>query len=109
MPKPCKYCQKTDHYSIQCFNKPRRPLRKIGKIGEQWIKARRSWISLHPPGWNCYLCGKKLNKDTLTLDHVKSRSRYPELRFELSNLQPACIDCNVDKGSRDIDELQKPV
>jgi 5-methylcytosine-specific restriction endonuclease McrA len=55
--------------------------------------------------WHCYLCGRPLTIETLTLDHVKSRSRHPELRYELSNLRPACWACNTAKSSRDITEL----
>jgi 5-methylcytosine-specific restriction endonuclease McrA len=40
-----------------------------------------------------------------TLDHVKSRSRHPELRYALTNLRPSCGPCNVMKGSLDLDEL----
>lgn len=84
----------------------RKPIKRVGKIAKKWIETRNEWIRLNPGPWTCYLCSKSLDIDTLTLDHVKSRSRRPDLRFELSNLQPACLSCNVDKGSRDIDELR---
>lgn len=84
----------------------RKPLKRIGKVTKRWIETRHEWIKANPAPWNCYLCSKPLEIDTLTLDHVKSRSRNPELRFELSNLQPACLSCNVDKGSKDLDDLR---
>jgi 5-methylcytosine-specific restriction endonuclease McrA len=38
-----------------------------------------------------------------TLDHIKSRSRHPELRLELSNLAPCCWRCNKEKGSKELE------
>lgn len=35
------------------------------------------------------------------VDHIKSRSRYPELCLTLSNTQCLCEDCNIGKGSID--------
>ena len=76
-------------------------MNQIGKVGKQWIKTRRKWIYLNPGPWECYICGQWLVDYSLTLDHVKSRSRHPELRFELSNLRPCCWQCNYKKGSKD--------
>jgi 5-methylcytosine-specific restriction endonuclease McrA len=37
----------------------------------------------------------------LHVDHIKPRSKYPELEYEISNLQILCDDCNLGKGNRD--------
>lgn len=74
----------------------------------EWIKANATKDGT----WECYLkisplCLGSLTIDTLTLDHVKSRSRHPELRFDLNNLKPCCSPCNTHKGSRYVEEMEK--
>lgn len=82
-------------------------LQKNGKYGKQWLATRKTWFRKNPPnheGWyECYICGKWIKPYETTLDHVKSRSRHPELRFVQSNLKPCCYDCNREKGSKDGD------
>lgn len=94
--------------------KPKKPMKKIGKVTEKWIETRKDWISRNPPDskglWECYLkispyCLGFMNKDSLTIDHVKSRSRHPELRYDLDNLKPACAPCNGLKGSVEYDTI----
>lgn len=110
----CKFCNKPGHSQFACPRRPRRPLRgkrrikAIGKVGRQWIVTRKEWIQKNLPDsgvWNCYYCGVELHLNELTLDHRLSRSRHPELRYELTNLVPACWTCNTQKGSRDAEEF----
>lgn len=103
---------------IQRSNKPikRSAIAKQGKHAKQWLTTRATWIRRNPPPirgqyYECYLkihewCPKLLTIDTLTLDHVVSRTRDPSLRYKLSNLRPACIYCNELKGSRSLDEVK---
>lgn len=78
-------------------------LNPIGRIGRQWVETRHEWIKIHAGEvWSCYICGTPLTLETLTLDHVKSRGRHPELRFDMDNLKPCCMSCNMAKGSRDL-------
>lgn len=50
----------------------------------------------------CELCGTAPTPGKpLHVDHIKPRSKYPELEFEISNLQILCDDCNLGKGNRD--------
>lgn len=117
----CKYCGSDMHTSLLCFERPRTPMQskrklmnRVGPVTAKWIETRHEWIQANPPDekgeWNCYLpihhpqCPRKLNIYTLTLDHKKSRSRHPELRFDLSNLGPASAYCNTDKGSKSPEE-----
>src|SRR6266481_5770791 len=93
----CKFCNYTNHESWQCsMNPKRKSLHRQGKYYKQWIITRHEWIKKHPPTynglWECYLrispyCPHYLTLDMLTLDHVKSRTRHPELRFELDDLR----------------------
>lgn len=124
--KPCKFCLRTGHFPYACHLNPkvalkrkvglkRTPIKKIGKQTKQWFITRATWIRKHPPDkdgyWYCYLqihpwCPKKLTVETITLDHVVSRSRDPKLRFNQDNLKPACIHCNEMKGSRSLDDVK---
>lgn len=122
--KTCKFCGEPGHTQFYCLRrarkaiKVRKKLKAEGKHAVLWRQTRKEWILQNPPdaddNYFCYLCGVAISKgkpDTpfmrMTLDHVKSRSRHPELRYELSNLKPCCWFCNRRKGSRDLDEMQK--
>ncbi len=52
--------------------------------------------------YTCQYCGKTLNSNELTLDHVMPRSRGGETSWE--NLVACCHPCNNRKGSRTPDE-----
>ena len=119
--KPCKHCKQMGHFSYQCFTNPRKalkrtPIKKIGKTTKQWFITRETWIRHNPPTidgkyWICYLqihpyCPVRLTLETLTLDHVISRSRDPSKRFAADNLRPACMYCNTEKGSKSLDSVK---
>jgi hypothetical protein len=53
----------------------------------------------------CELCG---DKNTLQVDHIKPRSKYPELELDISNLQVLCRPCNMGKGARDETDWRAP-
>lgn len=118
MAKPCKNCGSEKHTSTFCYQALRKPIlvkkriARIGKVTKQWIETKHEWFKANPAEtYNCYLrispqCLRVLDKDQVTLDHVKSRTRHPELRFELSNLKPACRYCNELKASKDVEELR---
>lgn len=121
--KPCRFCTRTGHFPYQCLINPkvalkrkvglkRTPMKKIGKQTKQWFITRATWIRKNPADengyWYCYLrihpwCPVQLDIDHLTLDHVVSRSRDPSKRFSLSNLKPACLYCNTEKGSQSLE------
>jgi len=42
--------------------------------------------------YTCQICGKRGGK--LNADHIKSYSKYPKLRIELSNGRALCVDCH---------------
>lgn len=101
------------------YNTPQRLRKralKSGKITEQWFEDKALWIKQHPPNhqgyWECYLkihewCPKFLTRKTLTLDHVKARSRVPKKRRTPSNFRPACKYCNELKGSLSLAQVRK--
>jgi len=61
-------------------------------------------LAANPPnhqGYNvCYLCGKWIQENEITVDHIVPRSRAPDLRYTFSNLALACGSCNNAKGSK---------
>ncbi len=57
--------------------------------------------ALNNQGRKCCLCGRS-PKDGIVLhvDHIKPRSKYPELELKLRNLQILCEDCNLGKSNK---------
>ena len=50
----------------------------------------------------CCLCGATAKDGAkLHVDHIKPKSIYPELSYELDNLQILCADCNIGKSNTD--------
>ncbi len=48
----------------------------------------------------CQICGCRITIDNdLTVDHIKPRSKFPELALDKSNLQVLCRRCNSSKGA----------
>lgn len=117
--KACRVCGEFGHYSFQCFKGKKaqivtKRLHPGGKYFKQWQLTRKTWFRNNPPDhagyYLCYLrisprCFGAMKKVETTLDHIKSRSRYPELRFDQNNLAPCCPPCNELKGSRDLDDI----
>lgn len=46
----------------------------------------------------CCLCG---SGERLHVDHIKPRSKFPELALDSDNLQVLCAACNLAKSNRD--------
>lgn len=62
---------------------------------EEWRKA-----VFERDGYTCQDCGEVGGK--LEADHIKLFSRYPKLRFEVSNGQTLCKDCHKIKTIKDL-------
>jgi hypothetical protein len=100
-----------------CLNKPRKALKQESeKTHDLRTLTNREWFKVNPPDekgvWICYLqispnCPVKLTRSTIQLEHVKSKARHPELKYEISNLKPACNNCNQLKRSLDVEDLEK--
>lgn len=101
MAKTCQVCGKRAYSDYCVQHKPRKPIPQQGKHAKKWQDTRKQWFRENPAKqYVCYLCGKLLNKEETTLDHIKPRSGNPELRYEFSNLKPCCWSCNASKGSK---------
>lgn len=58
----------------------------------------------------CELCGmSKADGVIIQVDHIKPRSKYPELELDPSNLQVLCKPCNMGKSNKDSTDWRKPV
>lgn len=67
---------------------------------DEWRELRYRALQRH--GAACQCCGNRATPGKpLHVDHIKPRSKYPELELELSNLQVLCRDCNLGKGAWD--------
>jgi 5-methylcytosine-specific restriction endonuclease McrA len=73
--------------------------RKDFYSSRQW-KALRYEV-LVERGARCECCGRSPPEVTIDVDHVKSRSKYPELQLVKSNMQILCRCCNFSKSNRD--------
>jgi len=67
----------------------------------EWRKVRYNVLRKY--GGKCQLCGRsyKENGVVIHVDHIKPRSKYPELELDENNLQILCSDCNLGKLARD--------
>ena len=80
----------------------RRALLKKSQIGKIDIR-----VIIKRHGMLCHLCGIKLTKKTLTIDHLIPISKGgPTVNW---NLAPACNSCNIKKGNRFITPAQMPL
>lgn len=112
-PKPCKHCHSPYHTSLMCFNNPKKPIKKSTFQPKEraWLESnltRAKWMKQNPPShegyWMCIVGGGAMTKHSLTLDHDIPRSRAPEKKHDLKNLNPMCNFHNNDKGSRSLEE-----
>ena len=73
----------------------------------KWIAIRYKMLQLS--NGCCECCGTIARKDNpLHVDHIKPRSRYPELQYDLDNLQVLCQLCNLGKGAVDETDWRQP-
>lgn len=68
---------------------------------EAWRRVR--YIALQKSNGACVLCGRTQRHHGVILhvDHIKPRSKYPDLELSVKNLQVLCEDCNLGKGNKD--------
>ena len=67
----------------------------------EWQTLRQQVII--EEGSKCHLCNVMIKDPTdVTVDHIRPRSRYPNLALVRSNLQVLCRRCNSRKGTSEI-------
>lgn len=68
----------------------------------EWVRA--TYGKINAP---CVICGQPINysirgtDDSLSVQHVKSRSKYPQLTWLRSNHKPCHLACNRQAGNRE--------
>ena len=66
----------------------------------QWRELR--YEALLKYGRKCSCCGIEAGLGVpLHVDHIKPRSKYPDLALDINNLQVLCEMCNLGKGAWD--------
>ena len=64
---------------------------------EAWQKLRYRVLAVY--GRRCMCCGR--TDGPMHVDHIKPRSKYPELALDFDNLQVLCEACNLGKSNTD--------
>jgi len=67
---------------------------------DDWLRIR--YAALKRSNGTCACCGQRGQlRNPLHVDHIKPRSKYPQLALDLSNLQVLCQDCDLGKSNHD--------
>src|SRR5690606_21842035 len=87
-----------------------RSAKKKGFWGDDFFDSRE-WRELRYQvlkhyGRKCMLCG--CTSGEMHVDHIKPRSKYPELALEFTNLQVLCRPCNLGKSNWDETDWRPP-
>lgn len=67
----------------------------------KWKKLRFHALKRYGP--KCMLCG---SEERIVVDHIKPRSKFPELELDPENLQVLCNDCNMGKSNDDYTDFR---
>jgi len=74
---------------------------------DEWRRLR--FQALERYGRRCMSCGRGLEHGiVLHVDHIKPRSKYPELELSPDNVQILCEDCNLGKSNLYENDLREP-
>jgi 5-methylcytosine-specific restriction endonuclease McrA len=85
----------------------------LGSLPSEEFYASLSWKKLRyqaltQASGKCQCCGATGDKSPLHVDHIKPRSKYPDLALDINNLQVLCADCNIGKLNKDETDWRKP-
>lgn len=69
-------------------------------LSREWRALRHDVLDKYKGA--CLLCGRTYRDHGVIIhvDHIKPKSKYPELALDANNLQLLCEDCNLGKGNR---------
>jgi len=85
------------------FNKPIKRKKKKSNHNfystPEWRKIR--YEVLRKYGAICMCCGARPPDKVIHVDHIKPRSKRPDLELKFNNLQVLCEDCNLGKSNTD--------
>ena len=85
--------------TAKAANEKRKQAREF-YMDRPWRELR--YQALKKYGRECACCGAHPGGGiVLHVDHIKPRSKYPELELDINNLQILCEDCNLGKSNTD--------
>jgi 5-methylcytosine-specific restriction endonuclease McrA len=97
---------------VQWLGKVARRLKYVVESMEFF--GSRKWADLRyevlrERGARCECCGASKDDDgvVIQVDHIRPRSKYPELAWDKTNLQVLCKECNTGKSNRYFDDWRK--
>ena len=102
---PCDSIQKGIRNEIRAHKRLEQEKKRRLTEGfyQTWAWKSVRYQALKKYGAKCMLCGATPEDGArICVDHIKPRSKFPELQFDLNNLQILCDDCN--KGKSNVDE-----
>jgi hypothetical protein len=100
-----RVCAKLLNISTTAFNpRKRTPITVLTKSETGEFYRSQAWMAIRYKvlaayGAKCACCGE--TEGAMHVDHIKPRSKHPNLALEFSNLQVLCEACNMGKGNRD--------
>lgn len=82
---------------------------KLARKTEEFYRSKE-WLILRyqvlrDRGKKCEACGSE--SPPFHVDHIKPRSKYPDLSLTYGNLQVLCKSCNLGKGAWDETDWRK--
>lgn len=83
--------------------KPKKKLKKPiikGGFYQSWEWKQLRYKVLLKYNRQCMCCGAMPPNVTLVVDHIKPRSKFPELELKEDNLQVLCNSCNMGKSNK---------
>lgn len=104
-----KYRELRESYKIEAFGTERRTKEKRFYVSKAWRELRIAVIVINRKQYGkptCVLCNA--TSCEMHVDHIKPRSKYPELELDLDNLQLLCKECNLGKSDH-YEEDWRPV
>ncbi|WP_051435482.1 HNH endonuclease [Shewanella fidelis] len=86
--------ERYDDWQALPFTESKQDFYQSGK----WLKLRVQAFELY--GNRCACCGiTPAQGATMHVDHIKPRSKYPQLALDIQNLQILCEACNKGKSN----------
>ena len=74
----------------------------------EWLNLRYRVLKEH--GAKCMLCNAtRSNGLRMHVDHIKPRSKHPELELDFDNMQVLCERCNIGKGNTDDSDFRPTI
>jgi hypothetical protein len=89
---------RNDIYDKHKYTKPYKLFIKNFYKADKWRSLRNEIFSIY--GNTCKKCE---SIETVQIDHIYPISLFPELRHEITNLQPLCRKCNKSKSNKEFD------